>query len=429
MFTHPVNRRLGLLAVVLVAFAFAAPSVAGAEGTLPGSFQGSAWGTHANAKAGQLATQLGRSAYVSCGCYGTRGAVVSNAESDVESGETYRSGKLVSTAQAVKQTGMRAFARTTSKVVNVRALGGMLTADSVEAVATVNATSRAIKATTDGSAITGLVVNGHAETVSRGETINLPGFGYVVFHQVAKYGNGSGVRGVRVDMMRIVITRQNDLDIPVGSVINVGHAEAGYTRTETRPKVTSAAWGTEGFSSSHDVDNGLGRRAAAYMGCVGAGSRSASNSVNFTSVPGILKSGTVVNTVSGEVSASASVGSATSRIKNVDLLQGVLTADLIRGVATATADGSGFRTSFAGSRFVNLRVLGRPLGDNVAPNTKIAIPGLGTLTLYATGTSGDANTLSGIVTMVVLKVNALNAVGLPVGTEIHIARAGAVVGR
>jgi hypothetical protein len=192
--------------------------------------------------------------------------------------------------------------------------------------------------------------------------------------------------------------------------------------------VSAAAWGTEGSSSSHDVDNGLGRSAVTYLECLANGEKSGSNRVNSTGVPGVLTTGTNVNEVYGNVTSTRSVASATSRIKNVDLLDGLLTADVIRGVATATADGAGPRTSFAGSKFVNLRILGQPFGDNVAPNTVVNIPGLGNLTLYATNAYGNAGFASGTVEMVVLKVTALNAEGLPVGSEIRIARAGAMVG-
>jgi hypothetical protein len=426
---RPIRSRRVIGALILLAVmgsAFAAPATA-AE-TLRGSFQGAAWGNSANAKAGEIATQLGRSAYVPCGCHGTGGAVLTNGEDQVEAGDTYRSGKLVSTAQAVKQPDQTAFGRTTSRVTNINALGGLLKVASIDAIATVNATSSTIRANADGSAVSGVQVNGESQAVSRGERINLPGFGYVAFHLVTRYGDGTNVRGVRVDMMKIFITRKNTLDIPVGSVITAGHAEVGYVRKDPYPLVSAAAWGTEGSSSSHSVDNGLGRSAVTYLECLASGQKGGANSVNWTNVPGVLETGVNVNDVYGSVDSARSVATARSRIKYVDLLNGVLTADVIRGVATATADGAGMRTSFNGSRFVNLRILGQLVGDNVAPNTQIPIPGLGTLTLYATSSQGGSTYASATVNMVILKVTALNDQGLPVGTEIRIARAGAMVG-
>jgi hypothetical protein len=115
--------------------------------------------------------------------------------------------------------------------------------------------------------------------------------------------------------------------------------------------------------------------------------------------------------------------SASSRLVAVNLLDGVLTADVIRGVASAKVNGSGGSTSFDGSKFVNLRVLGIEIGDDVAPNTEIALPGIGSLTLFATDASSAADEAHAGVYMVIVRIDLVNSLGLPVGTEIKIGRA------
>jgi hypothetical protein len=411
-------------ALFLLASVSVSSAVAG-QGELYGQFLGSAWGNKANARAGDLATRLGRSAYVSCPCNGTNGAVRSNSVNDVDGGDRYSAGKIVTTAQADKTADMRAVAKTTSRVTNISALGGAITADSMYAVANVRANATSILVNPEGSAITGLRVNGHAQQVDPGEQINIPGFGYAKFFIVSRWGNGETTRAIRVDMMRIVITRENSLDIPVGSVITVAHATVGYTRRETPSVVSAAAWGSQANSSNDQLVSAFGRSAAVYLGCFTAGRYTGNNHVESTSLPGTFSATTIRSHVYGEVGANLALARATARLEDVNLLDGLLTADVIKGVASARVDNSGGDASFVGSRFVNLEVNGEalPMGDNVPPNTQVAVPGLGTLTLFATTRSEDANEAHASVFMVILKVTAANDLGLPVGSEIKLARA------
>jgi hypothetical protein len=410
---------VGLLFAVMAASAMPVA----AAGQLPGQFLGEAYGNKANAKAGNLATKLGRAAYVVCPCHGTDGNIRSNFVSNVDGGDRYKADKIDSTAQAEKRSGMRAFARTTSRVTNMRALGGLIKADSMEAVATVHANQTSISGSPSGSAITGLKINGESRTVDPGERIDLPGFGYAVFNNVSHFGDGVNTGGVLVEMMRIVITRSNTLDIPIGSVITVAHARAGYTRQENGSVVGAVAWGSKGDSNSSDVQGFFGKTAIASLGCFSKGTSSGSNRVSSTSHPGVFMTGEQLSRVYGEVSSSVALARANSRLEAVDLLDGTLTADVIQGATTASVDGTGGHTSFDGSRFVNLSIMGTPFGDDVAPNTTVDIPGLGTLMLNVQSASHDSDDAQATVEMVVLTVTAANPQNIPIGSEIHLAHA------
>ena len=54
---------------------------------LPGSFRGSAFATFANATAGPVAVELGRSAYQPCPCRGTNGQTLSNTVNTLQAGD------------------------------------------------------------------------------------------------------------------------------------------------------------------------------------------------------------------------------------------------------------------------------------------------------------------------------------------------------
>ncbi|MBA3349240.1 MAG: hypothetical protein H0T12_01670, partial [Actinobacteria bacterium] len=73
MYNRPKKRLRALGSAVLgtaVLMSVLSPTTALAAG-LKGSFRGNAYGTFANAAAGNIATQLGRSAYIQCRCNGT----------------------------------------------------------------------------------------------------------------------------------------------------------------------------------------------------------------------------------------------------------------------------------------------------------------------------------------------------------------------
>ena len=416
------QRLIGLLGgLILVATLFAAP-VSGAA-PLRGHFLGDAFGNRANVKAGEIATQLGRSAYLPCPCLGTGGEIASNNIHNVRAGDVYQAGELVTTAQADKVPVHTAYVRMAARIVDVRALDGFITADAITAVARVDATASSMKATSTGSAFVNLRIGGIAIQVTPGQRINVPGFGYVVLNDVRKFGNGTTLKGIQVEMLRIVITRNNDLDIPIGAVLIVGHARAGYSRVIPVGFVSGAAWGSQATASTANIVNGLGRSAAVYMGCFSRGSQTKSNVVNATTVPGVLTTSVVYSELFGSVSTSVLRARALSRLTNVNLLGGLLTADVIKGVASATVNSTGGTASYAGSKFVDLRIQGVAIGDNIAPNTIVVLPGLGTLTLYATSSQSSTNRADASLFMVILSVSTVNSLGLPVGTEIRLGRA------
>lgn len=66
-----------------------------------------------------------------------------------------------------------------------------------------------------------------------------------------------------------------------------------------------------------------------------------------------------------------------STLENVNILGGVVTADLITAMASSAISGS----NAEGSSFANLRVGGAPVDAAVAPNTSIDVPGVGTVVL------------------------------------------------
>jgi len=89
-------------------------------------------------------------------------------------------------------------------------------------------------------------------------------------------------------------------------------------------------------------------------------------------VPGVVTTQTAQNTTSGALGPNPNATSE-SKTQYVNLLGGLITADLLDVSSTSTATGSSASTTF-GSTFVNLVINGTPIGGTPDPNTIIAIP-------------------------------------------------------
>lgn len=137
------------------------------------------------------------------------------------------------------------------------------------------------------------------------------------------------------------------------------------------------------------------------------------------SVPLLVTTG-VTNTY---VADGPALSTATSEVHGINLLSGLITSDVAKSVSTTTFSGIGqFTYSSTGSSFANLRVLGIPINYMPAPNTTIALPGIGKVVLneqiknaiYPGNTHFSVNMLHVYVTLP-------NLLGIPLGTEVVVA--------
>jgi len=119
----------------------------------------------------------------------------------------------------------------------------------------------------------------------------------------------------------------------------------------------------------------------------------------------------------------------TATVLDVDLLNGLVTADSVSAVSESSYDNGQGAFSTNGSGFVNLRVNGQLVAANVAPNTQIDLPELGYVRLYQRFAAANSNEARTNVKMIRLVVTQSNGLGLSVGTEISVAVANSMVKR
>lgn len=105
---------------------------------------------------------------------------------------------------------------------------------------------------------------------------------------------------------------------------------------------------------------------------------------------------------SGVVGENAASSQSRSTTQEVNILGGVIKAQTVVAMANSASNGATAASNSDGSSLVGLVVNGTPITGSVAPNTRIDLPGIGTVTLNEQSLSGDGVTSSG------LKVNMIH---------------------
>jgi len=374
-------------------------------------FGGSAYGTHAFVGDTVLS---GRTAFVTLGDCSTKiGAHVTNSAGSVNVPPLFTTGAINTAAMTSSN-----MSQSSSHVQQLSGLAGLITADDITAASSTTDQNGTLQVSAAGSSFTNLVVAGNKiqGTPDPNTKVDLPNLGYVILNEEITTTKGVTAKLV-VNMIHVFVTETNTYKIPKGAQIIVADAISEIEIADNAA-LDGFAYGTKAHVA-HTILSGPS--ALEVMPCLGTDGKVRQNTTTGVNVPKVLKTGTVKDTVQGTVSASSTTGETTSTVHRPNLVSGLLSAKVIKADANAaTANGNKFTFSDTGSSFAGLKVSGHPeIHDNVAPNTKVNIAGLGTLWLHRV-----IKTDSYIeVRMVELVVSKANKYGIKVGTDVRVANA------
>ena len=311
--------------------------------------------------------------------------------------------------------------QTISDVVNVSLLAGAVTADEMKSVSTTSLDASGFHVSTAGTNFTnlrilGLPYNGQPAPNTH---VDLPLLGYVVLNEQVSSINGSEA-DLTVNMAHIVITVDNLLGIPVGTEVVISSAYSGMVRAFAPAVITGTSYGTQvnlaGILSSSPT-------APVNLPCYGTAGQTLTNSVAGLNLTGILSSGTVTDTGKSALTFPYSTGTMTTRVEGLNLLNGLVGANVLAGRVDGTIAGTGGVFKIATGTFIGLTVAGHPeIGDNVAYNTQVNLLGLGTLYLKRV-LRHDHRPSNIEIRMIELVVNQDNSYGLPIGADVIVGSA------
>jgi hypothetical protein len=113
-------------------------------------------------------------------------------------------------------------------------------------------------------------------------------------------------------------------------------------------------------------------------------------------VPTAIDARWLTAVTTGAVDNPASSSQSTSELEAVSVLNGLVSADNVTAIASSYRNAAGAGSNADGSGFVNLVVNGVPITTDVAPNTRVELPGVGYAVLNEQEGSGDGVSSSGI---------------------------------
>jgi hypothetical protein len=386
-------------------------------------FVANAYGTQANL--GNVVV-AGKTAVSTLGACGTVAPPVhdENTVASADASPLFTTGVINTTADGDILQGDTLQAMATADVHDASLLiilGGVITADEVKAVSTTTHDNSGFHTSSNGSTFVNLVVNGIPIVVNPppNTDIPIPGFGHVVLNeQITRVT--SRLASFTVNMIHVFITQANVLNIPVGTQIIVSHASSGLT-SGVQGTLDGQAYGTKATVARVITS---GPSALVKMACLGTNGALRTNSIAQVQVPPLFSVGEVVDTAQGTVNSTSAVGELTSTIEGVDVVTSLVTASLVKADAHASNINGTVTFSDDGSMFVDLHVTGFPnIGDDVPPNTRLQIAGLGTLWLHRI--IQTSNSIE--VRMIELIVTEANGFGISIGTDIQVGVASASV--
>jgi hypothetical protein len=397
---------MALLAPIAIAVMALGSSTAAAS-TPEFGFSASAYGTQA--RVANTVTS-GRSAAVSLACTTATGITRSNTIASVNVPGVLSTGTVDTTAASTATTsGVASTGSTTTEGISL--LGGLVSATTVKSVSTTSYdnSTNGFSTSAAGTTFANLAVGGVPLLTppAPNTQINLPGVGYVVFNQQTPKTGATSAK-MTVVGIHLVVTMSTPL-APIGTQVWVSVAKSSLAGP-VAGLLNGYAYGTSANLGTTVI---AGRTFPKYMNCLGTGGITKSNTGVGVGIPNVLGTGTIEDTANGTVSSTQVSGEMTSAVENLNLLSGAVTATAINADVTANGNPP---TLGDNSSFVGLHVAGHPeITDSVPPNTKVSLPGIGTLWLHR-----RIETPNGIkVIMLQLFIHGTST-GLPVGAVVNV---------
>jgi hypothetical protein len=146
----------------------------------------------------------------------------------------------------------------------------------------------------------------------------------------------------------------------------------------------------------------------------------AEDEVAGISQPGVISTAVLEVSTEGSIGPHSAFAESHAAVDSLNLLNGLITADIVVAMSTSVSDGKTATSSAAGSGFLNLTVNGVSESANVPANTSIALPGVGTVILNEQIFAGDGkHSTSLTVNMIDVKLNGSLGTGQIIVSSAH----------
>lgn len=302
-----------------------------------------------------------------------------------------------------------------AKIAGLNLLNGAITADAVETTEWAAASSLGV-ARGGESKLVNLVIGGHAIPVSTAPntTITIDGLAEVTINKQTYFKSGSAVYTKGIALQVKLLT---DVDGgKIGSTISIAPATVAIVSSDG--SVASAVGGFA-YTAAAGVGAGdtkvvVGPTAMLQIPSYGTAGKTYTNTTATVDAPNLLHAGTLITKVNATTVPGYADVTDSAETANINVLNGLITADAVRVQSHVQKTGT-LHLEEQSTQLVNLKIAGKAMPINAAPNTQINVAGLGLVILNQQVTQAGYSLVVGVRVIVGTK-----GLGIPVGAEIHL---------
>jgi hypothetical protein len=429
-----VKSKFRILAVGAASMlATAIPAVPATGATVAAfAYGGSAGGTQINA----VGTTISSSASAEAALYGMQPGQTTNKLASISAAPLAVVGAINTdvTATAVGD-GFKVASH--ARAADISLLNGAIRVKAVDTTSTASASHGTTPTGDTNTQFLGLTISGkeYPVNVAKNTSVNIPGVASVTINQSVTSVDGNTVVSTGGGLVVTLLSSQGGAAI--GSVIIVNPTFALVQPAPANPHAPSLGGVGYGvYAESHVGDSvkaETGRIAGMYMPLAGTGGTTLNNHVADAHVGSLLDVGAVDTDVDGVTTPSYARATVSNKVARLSLFNnllfgGVITATAIGTTAQVEMVGDTF-TNSGGLQFLNLRIGGKSIPVDVAPNTSIHVANLGTVTINkqdVVAVNGWVHAFQVVGLDIVLDTAGY---GLPVGAEVQVGVSQALIWR
>jgi hypothetical protein len=268
-----------------------------------------------------------------------------------------------------------------ASVADLNILSGLITAQALEAHCASTGNGTTATSSDAGTTLANLKIDGlpaiNVTPMANTMLSPIPGLSVIVNEQMPG-GNGTTTSSLTVNLLHVTLS----FPFPAGEIIVASaHCDVDFTEppfdcscTPQNP-VSGEAFGARAILANQLV----GPEPHAVLSSQGGSAEAAAVTLN---IPGALTTGTVDSSTSGTVGPLSASSMSRTVIQDLNLLAGLVTADVLDARCNSTGDGTTSTSDATGTTVLNLVVDGgAPINMTPAPNTTINVMGVGTVIL------------------------------------------------
>ncbi|MDX6276331.1 MAG: hypothetical protein QOJ72_459 [Nocardioidaceae bacterium] len=377
-----------------------------------------------------VGTTITSSATAQSALFGLKPGTQTNKVASVKAGALASIGAVNTDVTATAQGDgfkLNAHART----ANVSLLGGVIKIQAVDTTSAVAADDDSTPTANTSTELIGLVIAGkkYPINVAPNTSVTIPGVASVTINAETSAINGKVAGSTGAGLVVTLLAPRAGAAAGASIVLNPTFAAVQPSKpgNPDAPSLGGTTFGA--YVEAHateQVKAETGRLPLVNMPLVGTNGKTLNNHIAKVNVPGVLNLGALDASATGITTAGYAKSETSTKIANLNLFNGLITATAIGSTSTAEMVDKTF-TEDGSLQFINLKIAGKAIPIDIGPNTTIKIANLGTVTVNEQTSVAIAGRVHGFqVVGLHITLDTARA-GLPIGAEIQIATSQALI--